>query len=144
MSFSSPVVTRVMATAACLLAVAGAGLVSVPTYARDLKQNAKIAPGLPASSDPSGAAAVDRLMNPHPADPSVPLPTPNLSERTDGDQPPQKPQIYGRSEQGGQNGSVLEGIVGVRIPFPAARSGEGTNTIYSSGEASSGDPIRGR
>jgi hypothetical protein len=144
MSFSSPVVTRLMAAAACFFAMAAAGLVSIPTYAADLKQKTKIAPGLPASSDPSGAAAVDRLLNPHLADPSVPLPTPNLSERADADQPLQKPQIYGRGEQGGQNGSVLEGIVGVRIPFPAPRGTETVNTTYSSSEASSQDPIRGR
>jgi hypothetical protein len=135
MSSSSPLVTRVMTTAARLCAVAVAGLVSISTYAGDLKQNTKIAPGLPASSDPSGAAAVDRLMNPHPADPSVPLPTPNLSQRAEADQPLQKPQIYGRGEQGGQNGSVLEGIVGVRIPFPAARSTGSANTTYSSSDA---------
>ncbi len=144
MSFSSPVVTRVVATAACLFAVAAAGLVSIPTYAGDLKQNTKIAPGLPASSDLSGAAAVDGLMNPHLADPSVPLPTPNLSERADADQPLQKPQIYGRGEQGGQNGSVLEGIVGVRIPFPAAKGTGSTNTTYSASDPYPGDPIRGR
>jgi hypothetical protein len=131
-------------TAARLAALAVAALVSIPAYAADLKQNQKIAPGLPASSNPSGAAAVGKLMNPQLADPSVPLPTPNLSEKFEVEQPVQKPQIYGRGEQGGQNGSVLEGLVGVRIPFPAAPSVTGANTTYSSGDQVSGVAIRGR
>jgi hypothetical protein len=118
-----------------LTALALALLVPISTYAADLKQAPKIAPGLPASSDPSGAEAVGRLMNPRPADPSVPLPAPNLAERPDADQPPQKPQIYGRGEQGGQNGSVLEGLLGVRIPFPAARAPSSVNTTSGSGDS---------
>ena len=130
--------------AARLAALALAVLVSIPAYASDLKQSPKIAPGLPASSNPSGAAAVGKLMNPQLADPSIPLPTPNLSDKIEAEQPVQKPQIYGRGEQGGQNGSVLEGLVGVRIPFPPASSSNSVNTTYSSGEQASGGPIRGR
>jgi hypothetical protein len=140
MSFSSP--TR--KTVAHLAALALAAFVSIPSYGADLKQNLKIAPGLPASSNPSGAAAVGKLMNPQPSDPSIPLPAPNLSEKLDTDQPVQKPQIYGRGEQGGQNGSVFEGLVGVRIPFPAAPSGSSTNTTYSYDDQGSGSAIRGR
>lgn len=140
MSFSRPAGR----TAARFAALVLAALVSNPTYAADLKQNTKIAPGLPASSNPSGAAAVGKLMNPQPGDPSVPLPTPNLSDRVDADRPVQTPQIYGRGEQGGQKGSVLEGLVGVRIPFPAAPSGGGANTTYSSDEQASGSAIRSR
>ena len=127
-----------------LSALALAVLVSIPTYGADLKQTPKIAPGLPASSEPSGAEAVGKLMNPQRNDPSVPLPTPNLSDKIEAEQPPQQPQIYGRGEQGGQNGSVLEGLVGVRIPFPAARSPESPNTTYSSGDSASDTPLRGR
>jgi hypothetical protein len=83
-------------------------------------------------------------MNPQLTDPSVPLPTPNLSDRFDTEQPVQKPQIYGRGEQGGQNGSILEGLVGVRIPFPAASNAGSANTTYSSGDQASETPIRGR
>ena len=145
MSFSSPVVTRVMAATAGIHAVAMAGLVSIPTYAADLKQTPKIAPGLPASSEPSGAAAVGKLMNPQRNDPSVPLPTPNLSDKIEADQPARKSRkSTAGAEQGGQNGSVLEGLVGVRIPFPAARSAESPNTTYSSGDSASDTPIRGR
>ena len=140
MPFSSPAPRIATRLAALALAV----LVSIPTYAADLKQNTKIAPGLPASSNPSGAAAVGKLMNPQLSDPSVPLPTPNLSEKISTDQPVQKPQIYGRGEQGGQNGSILEGLVGVRIPFPAAPGGGSANTTYSSDEQASGSAIRSR
>jgi hypothetical protein len=118
-------------TTARLAAFALAMLVSISTYAGDLKQNPKLAPGLPASSEPTGAAAVGKLMNPRPADSSVPLATPHIADKTDVDQPPQTPQIYGRGEQGGQNGSILEGLVGVRIPFPAARSAYSGNTTSS-------------
>jgi hypothetical protein len=131
-------------TAAHLAALALVVLVSIPAYAADLKQSPKIAPGLPASSNPSGAAAVGKLMNPQLADPSVPLPSPNLSDKIDAEQPVQKPQIYGRGEQGGQNGSILEGLVGVRIPFPAAPNAGSANTTYSSGNQASETPIRGR
>ena len=127
MAFSSIAASRT----ARLLALALAMLVPISTYAADLKKPEKIAPGLPASSNPSGADAVGKLMNPQPADPSVPLPAPNLAERPNTDQPLQKPQFYGRGEQGGQNGSVLEGLLGVRIPFPAARSVSSGNTTYS-------------
>jgi hypothetical protein len=126
-----------------LVALAVALLVPISTYAADLKKTPKIAPGLPASSNPSGAAAVGRLMNPPPADPSVPLPAPNLADRPETDQPLQKPQIYGRGEQGGQNGSVLEGLLGVRIPFPAARSMSG-NTIYGNGDTGAENAVRTR
>ena len=127
-----------------LFALAMAALVTIPTYAADLKQDPKIPPGLPASSTPSGAAAVGKLMNPQPADPSVPLPAPNLSDKTEAAPTVQKPQIYGRGEQGGQNGSILEGLVGVRIPFPAARSPESPTTTYSSGDSASETPLRDR
>ena len=130
--------------AAHLFALALAALVSIPTYAADLKQHAKIAPGLPASSSPSGAAAVSKLMNPQLADPSVPLQPPNLLDKIDAEQSVQKPQIYGRGEQGGQNGSVVEGLVGVRIPFPAASGSGSTNTTYSSDDQASRGSIRGR
>ncbi len=140
MSISSPA----RRTAARLAALALAAFVSIPVYAADLKQNPKIAPGLPATTNPSGAAAVGKLMNPQLADPSVPLPTPNLSDKIDAEPPVQKPQIYGRGEQGGQNGSILEGLVGVRIPFPAAPSTSPSNTTSSSGDLASGTAIRGR
>jgi len=130
--------------AARLAALALMALVSVPAYAADLKQSPKIAPGLPASSNPAGAAAVGRLINPQIIDPSVPLPTPNLSERIDADQPMHKPQIYGRGEQGGPNGSILEGLVGVRIPFPAAAGAGRVNTTYGSGNQVSEAPSRSR
>ncbi len=140
MSISTPA----RRTAARLAAVVLAALGLIPAYAADLKQNPKIAPGLPASTNPFGAAAVDKLMNPQLADPSMPLPTPNLSDKIDAEQPVQKPQIYGRGDQGGQNGSILEGLVGVRIPFPAASTAGSTNTTSSSGDWASGAPIRGR
>lgn len=125
-----------------LFALALAMLVPISTYAADLKQTPKIAPGLPASSNPSGAAAVGKLLNPQPADPNVPLPAPNLADRPDTDQPLQKTQIYGRGEQGGQNGSVWEGLLGVRIPFPAARGASSANTTYSSGDSGPESPLR--
>jgi hypothetical protein len=127
-----------------LFALALAALVPISTYAADIKQTPKIAPGLPASSNPSGAAAVGKLLNPQSDDPSVPLPAPNLADRSDTDQPLQKTQIYGRGEQGGQNGSVLEGLLGVRIPFPAARGVSSGNTTYSAGDSGAESPLRTR
>ncbi len=135
---------RTRAQIARLVALAAVAFVSIPTYAADLKQNQKIAPGLPASSKASGADAVGKLLNPQPADPSVPLPTPNLADREDAQPSSQKPQIYGRGEQGGQNGSVLEGLLGVRIPFPAAPSAFRTDTTYSSGDSGADTPLRTR
>jgi hypothetical protein len=127
-----------------LCALALALLVPLSAQAADVKQNSKIAPGLPASSNPSGAEAVGRLMNPQPADPSVPLPAPNLSNRSEPDQTLQKPQIYGRGEQGGQNGSVLEGLLGIRIPFPAARSSSSSNTTYGGTDSAGENAVRAR
>lgn len=132
MSFPLSATTRLRVLTVRLLALAAAACVSIPTYAADLKQKPKIAPGLPASSGPSGADAVGKLMNPVPADPSVPLPTPNLAEREDAQPASQGTQIYGRSQRGGQNNGVLEGLVGVRIPFPAAPSAARTDTTYGS------------
>ena len=140
MSFSSPA----RQIAAALVALAAAVLASIPTYGADLKQTPKIAPGLPASSTPSGAEAVGKLLNPQQTDPSIPLPSPNLSTRTETDQPVQKPQIYGRGEQGGQNGSVLEGLVGVRIPFPAAPASRSANTTSGGDDLSGGSAVRDR
>ncbi len=129
------------------MALAAVAFVSIPTYAADLKQNRKIAPGLPASSKASGADAVGKLLNPQPADPSVPLPTPNLAEREEAQPSSEKAQIYGRGERGGQNGSVLEGLLGVRIPFPAAPGVSRTDTTYSSGASGASGaytPLRSR
>lgn len=123
-------------------------LVPISAYAADLKKTQKIAPpiapGLPASSNPSGAEAVGRLINPQPADPSVPLPAPNLGDRSEPDPTLQKPQIYGRGEQGGQNGSVLEGLLGIRIPFPAARSSSSGNTTYGGADSTGENAVRAR
>ena len=83
MSFSG----TTLAMAARFLAQTLAGLVSIPTYAVDLKHNVKIAPGLPSTSSPSGTAAVDKLLHPQSLAPGMPMPTPNLSERSDVDQP---------------------------------------------------------
>ena len=131
-------------TAVRLFGVALALLVPFSAHAGDLRKPPKIAPGLPASSSPSGAEAVDRLINPQPADPSVPLPAPNLGDRSEPDPTLQKPQIYGRGEQGGQNGSILEGLLGVRIPFPAARSSSSGNTTFSSGDSGGENAVRAR
>ncbi|MBS0549242.1 MAG: hypothetical protein JSR24_15910 [Proteobacteria bacterium] len=131
MTLSFPATARFRALTVRLLAVTAAACVSIPGYAADGKQTPKIAPGLPASSGPSGAEAVGKLLNPTPADPSVPLPTPNLAEREGAQPSSQGAQIYGRAERGGQNNSVLEGLVGVRIPFSSAP--RAPDTTYGSG-----------
>lgn len=147
MTFLLSATTRFRVRTVRLLGLAAVACVSIPTYAADLKQNPKIAPGLPASSKASGADAVSKLLNPQLADPSVPLPTPNLADREDAQPSSQKPQIYGRGERGGQNDSILEGLLGVRIPFPAAPGVSRTDTTYSSGssgDSGSGTPQRTR
>jgi len=144
MTFLPPATTRFRGRTVRLLALAAMACVSIPTYAADLKQNPKIAPGLPASSKASGADAVGKLLNPQPADPSVPLPTPNLADREATQPASQSPQIYGRGQRGGQNDSVLEGLLGVRIPFPAAPSASRTDTTYGSGDSGSGTSLQTR
>jgi hypothetical protein len=95
-----------------LIAVVLTMLVPISTYAADLKLNPKMQPGLPTGTPRSGADAVGSLMNPAWRTSSTPLASPNLVDKSEPTATVQGPQIYGRAEQGGQNGSVLEGLLG--------------------------------
>jgi len=127
--------------AARLAALALAALVSIPAYAADLKQSPKIAPGLPADSNPSGAAAVGKLMSPQLADPSVPLPNPKLSDKIDAEHAKAadlwpwragrpKRQHFGRAGRG-------------QDTFSSASNADSANTTYGTGDHA-GTPIRVR
>lgn len=65
----------------------------------------------PQGSSQSGAAAVDRLLRPGPSDPEVPLPKANLALPSATLPSSDRPEIFGRREEGG-------GVLGLRIPFP--------------------------
>jgi hypothetical protein len=75
---------------------------------------------------PSNVDLVNKALNPGASDPDVPLPHPDLANsRADRPASPAKPQIFGRQEEGG-------GVLGLRMPIPADRSGQGGATRYSS------------
>lgn len=75
---------------------------------------------------PSNVELVNKALNPGASDPDVPLPHPDLAN-SNVKQPasPAGPQIFARQEQGG-------GVLGLRMPIPADRSGAGGTTIYRS------------
>jgi hypothetical protein len=68
--------------------------------------------------DASNTDVINRLLNPGPSDPDVPLPRAGLGEQTVEARGAQGPSIYGRKEE---NGALL----GLRVPIPAQR-GKGT------------------
>lgn len=70
---------------------------------------------------PTGAEVVGKLLAPRASDPDVPLPLPNLAEKSQAEAPLTGPQLYGRGEQGG-------GILGLRVPIPVDRGGSSGNT----------------
>ena len=92
--------------------VAGAAL-PAPTRAADPQPTAP--PASPIRPADSGAAAVGKLLSPAPRDPGVPLPDPNLPEAGPDEVSSPGARPYARPESGG-------GVVGLRIPIPAARS----------------------
>jgi hypothetical protein len=110
-------------------------------------KNPALSPGLPATTDPSGAAAVGKLINPQPRDPSVPLPDPNLADKERATAPDDRPQFYGEPKVFGatdRDPGVLGAQVGVKIPIPAGPGGSSGNTTYSGGENGSSTDSRSR
>lgn len=88
------------------------------------------APTPAAIAAPSSADIVNKLLNPGPSDPDVPLPHPDLANDNAADAASsQRPRIFGRGEDGG-------GVFGFRVPIPADRSASGANT--RSGSAPTG------
>jgi hypothetical protein len=72
---------------------------------------------LPATTAPSGAEIVGKLLSDQTraSDPDVPLPQPNLNPRPPGAGPLSGPSLYGRQEDGG-------GVVGLKFPIPVSRA----------------------
>jgi hypothetical protein len=68
---------------------------------------------------PSSADVVNKLLNPGPSDPNVPLPQSGLDRPIPEDPALQSPALYGRKEE---NGALL----GVRVPLPGARGASAT------------------
>jgi hypothetical protein len=110
---------------------------SFAAFAGDQFKNPALAPGLPATTDPSGAIAVGKLIHPPAADPSIPLPDPNLADKqptkpaNDGPQFYGEPRMFGATER---DPGVLGAQVGVRIPIPAGPSNSNANTTFSGDE----------
>src|SRR5215213_5252249 len=109
-----------------LFAALGMAAAANPGFAQTTKQAKTPAPTPAAERGPSNVELVNKALNPGASDPDVPLPHPGLANST-ADQPPSStgPQIFGRQEQGG-------GVLGLRMPFPADRSGTSGTTRYSS------------
>lgn len=78
-----------------------------------------------AAPAPTAAEIVGKLLAPRASDPDVPLPHPDLSEKSESGGPLTGPALYGRSEPGG-------GVVGFRVPIPVDKSGSTGNTRYGS------------
>ena len=97
----------------------------------------KAAPAPAAISEPTPNAAevVGRLLAPGASNPDVPLPHPDLAEKSEAPAPLTGPTLYGRQEPGG-------GVLGFRLPIPAERGGSPANTRYSSGSPSSDGVVR--
>lgn len=115
------------AKAAPLLVVAP--LVIPPSVGRpDLMAQAQKKGPPPAIASPepaaTGAEIVGKLLAPRASDPDVPLPLPDLGEKSQAEAPLTGPQLYGRGEPGG-------GILGLRVPIPVDRSGSSGNTRSS-------------
>lgn len=92
-----------------------------------------VAPTVPVGTAVSGAAIVDKLLRPGPSDPEVPLPRSDLAGASPRYGTLDRPQIFGRREDGG-------GVFGVRIPFPAARNPGVGNTRYGTDTRGVGSP----
>lgn len=79
----------------------------------------------PAETQPTGAEIVGKLLSPGASDPDVPLPHPDLAERSDpAPESLSGPKLYGRGESGG-------GVIGLRMPIPVDRGGASATTRSS-------------
>lgn len=83
----------------------------------------------PSETQPTGAEIVGKLLSPGASDPDVPLPHPDLAERSDtAPESLSGPTLFGRRESGG-------GVIGLRMPIPVDRSGASAATRSSGGAA---------
>ena len=122
---------------AALTAIAVPLLGSPAVHAGDRLKNPALAPGLPATTDPSGAVAVGKLIHPQASDPSVPLPDPNLADKLPAKPPSEGPQFYGEPRIFGatdRDPGVLGAQIGVKIPIPAGPANSSANTTFSGNE----------
>lgn len=109
-----------------LLAVSGvliSSLANAQANAQEGRTRTRIQAPPPGIQQPSGADAVNKLINPGPSDPNVPLLQPGFDQqrgqRTE-DPSLRGPAFYGRKEE---NGALL----GVRVPIPADRANTATH-----------------
>lgn len=82
---------------------------------------------------PLAAEIVGKLLASRASDPDVPLPHPDLSEKSEAPASLTGPTLYGRQEPGG-------GVLGFRMPIPAERGGSSGNTRYSPASPPFGSP----
>jgi hypothetical protein len=90
-------------------------LVSSLANAQDSRTRTRVQVLPPAMAQPSGADLVNKLLNPGPSDPNVPLPQPGLDQQTAQGPAEHGATVYGRKEE---NGALL----GVRVPLPGDRA----------------------
>lgn len=91
----------------------------------------------PAETQPTGAEIVGKLLSPGASDPDVPLPHPDLAERSDpAPESLSGPKLFGRGESGG-------GVIGLRMPIPVDRSGSTAATRSSGSGARNPLPSQG-
>lgn len=120
---------------------------SPAAHAGDQLKNPALAPGLPATTNPSGAIAVGKLIHPQSSDPSVPLPDPDLADKLPAKPAGEGPQFYGEPRYFGgseKDPGVLGAQVGVKIPIPAGRGNSSANTTFSGDENGSVTGSRAR
>jgi hypothetical protein len=77
-------------------------------------------PSTAAPAQSSSADVINKMINPGPSDPNVPLPQAGLGPRTAADPDPNGTGFYGRKEENGV-------LLGVRVPIPADRSNTATH-----------------
>jgi hypothetical protein len=97
-----------------LFAVSGL-LISSLANAQDNRTRTRVQAPLPSIPQPSSTDTINKLLNPGPSDPSVPLPQAGLDQQTAEDPGSRGPAFYGRKEE---NGAFL----GFRVPIPADRT----------------------
>ena len=87
---------------------------------------------------PSAVEMLNKSLNPGASDPDVPLPHPDLANRSAS--PAARStgaQIYGRQEEGG-------GVLGFKVPIPVDRGGASSNTTSGTGSTVSGSGFSSR
>jgi hypothetical protein len=90
-------------------------LISPLANAQDSRTRTRVQAPQPSIAQPSSADIVNKLLNPGPSDPAVPLPQPGLDQQTAEEPALRGPTMYGRKEENG-------GLFGIRVPLPGERA----------------------